>query len=64
MRKGVFKESVIIGSVTFLIGSALMLLPIKGLWFAYLGTFLVGFFAHYLFEIMGLNSSFCRRVVS
>ncbi len=64
MRKGVFKESVIIGSVTFLIGSALMLLPIKGLWFAYLGTFLVGFFAHYLFEIMGLNESFCRRVVS
>jgi len=64
MRKGVFKESVIIGSVTFLIGSALMLLPIKGLWFAYLGTFLVGFFAHYLFEIIGLNESFCRGVVS
>tara|TARA_B100000287_G_scaffold294426_1_gene277747 strand:- start:236 stop:430 length:195 start_codon:yes stop_codon:yes gene_type:complete len=64
MREGVFKESVIIGGVTFLIGSALMLIPIKGLWFAYLGTFLVGFFAHYLFEVMGLNESFCKEVVS
>jgi uncharacterized membrane protein YvlD (DUF360 family) len=64
MREGVFKESVIIGGITFIIGSALMLLPIKGLWFAYFGTFLLGFIAHYLFEIIGLNESFCKEVMS
>ncbi len=64
MRDGVFKESVIIGGITFLIGSALMLIPIKGLWFAYVGTFLLGFISHYLFEVSGLNKSFCKEVLS
>jgi|29_taG_2_1085357.scaffolds.fasta_scaffold26967_2 hypothetical protein len=64
LRKGVFKESIIVGGVTFLIGSLLMLVPIKGIWFAYLGTFLIGFFAHYLFEITGMNQKFCKGVIN
>ena len=42
-----FKDAIILGTVTFLIGSALMFIPFKGIWWAYVGTFLVGFIGFY-----------------
>jgi hypothetical protein len=53
-------ESVIVGFSTLIVGSALMLMPIKGIWFAYVGTFLVGFITHLLWEALGANKWFCE----
>ena len=39
--------AVVFGTVTFIIGSALMAIPFKGIWWAYLGTFWVGFISYY-----------------
>jgi hypothetical protein len=53
-----------VGITTLVIGSTLMLLPIKGIWFAYFGTFLVGFMAHLIYESLGLNDWFCKEVMN
>jgi len=47
-----FQDALILGTVTFLIGSALMVIPFKGIWWAYTGTFLVGFLGFYSFGII------------
>jgi hypothetical protein len=60
MRNGLLMESVIVGFSTLIVGSALMLMPIKGIWFAYVGTFLVGFITHLLWEALGANKWFCE----
>ena len=41
------QQAIVFGVVTFVIGSALMFIPFKGLWWAYLGTFLVGVIGYY-----------------
>tara|TARA_B100000287_G_C20456978_1_gene711765 strand:+ start:247 stop:441 length:195 start_codon:yes stop_codon:yes gene_type:complete len=63
MREGLFQESLIVGGVTFVIGSLLMLVPIKGIWWAYLGTFLVGFLGHYFFELSGMNHAWAKEIL-
>lgn len=60
MRDGLLMESVIVGFSTLIVGSVLMLMPIKGIWFAYVGTFLVGFITHLLWEVVGANKWFCE----
>ena len=60
MREGVLMESVIVGFSTLIVGSALMFIPINGIWFAYVGTFLVGFITHLLWEVLGANKWFCE----
>mgnify|MGYP001224943929 FL=1 len=45
MRKGIIKESVVIGLTTLGIGSAMMVLPIRQKWWPFAGTFLIGFLA-------------------
>jgi len=62
MREGMFKESVIVGGVTFLIGSFLMLIPFEGIWWAFVGTFLVGFLGHYVFELTGINQRWAKNI--
>ena len=62
--RNIFVESIVVGITTLVIGSALMLLPIKGIWFAYFGTFLVGFMAHLIYESLGLNEWFCKEVMA
>ena len=64
VRQGVILESVATRVVTLGIGSLLMLAPITGVWWAFAGTFLVGFLAHLGFEIFGVNQTFCERVMS
>tara|TARA_Y100000996_G_scaffold407796_1_gene385872 strand:- start:1482 stop:1676 length:195 start_codon:yes stop_codon:yes gene_type:complete len=62
-ERNLLLESVVVGITTLSIGSALMLVPIEGIWFAYFGTFLIGFIAHYGFEFFGLNEWFCKEVM-
>ena len=52
MMNSDFQDALILGTVTFLIGSALMVIPFKGIWWAYTGTFLVGFLGFYSFGII------------
>jgi hypothetical protein len=63
-ERNIFIESFVVGITTLVIGSTLMLLPIKGIWFAYFGTFLVGFMAHLIYESLGLNDWFCKEVMN
>lgn len=62
MREGLFQESLIVGGVTFIIGCFLMLVPFKGIWWAFVGTFLVGFIGHYFFELTGMNQEWARKI--
>lgn len=52
-------EAFAFGLVTFVIGSSLMLIPIKGIWWAYAGTFLVGFIGYYVLK-EGFHEDFKR----
>jgi len=63
LRDGVIVESVAVGFTTLAIGSALMLVPVKGVWWPFLGTFLVGFIAHLGYDLVGLNQRFCEKIV-
>ena len=63
MRKGIMKESVIVGLTTLGIGSAMMVLPIRQKWWPFAGTFLVGFLAHMGFEYVGMNEKFCKQIL-
>jgi len=47
-----FQDALILGTVTFLIGCVLMVIPFKGIWWAYTGTFLVGFLGFYSLGII------------
>ena len=62
-ERNLLLESIVVGITTLSIGSALMLVPIEGILFAYFGTFLIGFIAHYGFEKLGLNEWFCKEVM-
>ena len=37
-ERNLLLESIVVGITTLSIGSALMLVPIEGIWFAYFGT--------------------------
>ena len=63
MRKGIIKESVVVGLTTLGIGSAMMVLPIRQKWWPFAGTFLVGFLAHMGFEYAGMNEKFCKQIL-
>ena len=63
MRKGIMKESVIVGLTTLGIGSAMMVVPIRQKWWPFAGTFLVGFLAHMGFEYTGMNEKFCKQIL-
>ena len=63
MRKGIIKESVVIGLTTLGIGSAMMVLPIRQKWWPFAGTFLIGFLAHIGFEYAGVNEKFCKQIL-
>lgn len=63
LRDGVIVESVAVGFTTLAIGSALMLVPIKGVWWPFFGTFLIGFLAHLGYDLVGVNQRFCGRIL-
>ena len=62
-REGIIGESVVVGLTTLAIGSALMLVPIKGVWWPFFGTFLIGFLAHLGYDLVGVNQRFCERIL-
>jgi|TARA_Y100000034_G_scaffold68845_1_gene83079 hypothetical protein len=60
----VMREAIIVGASVFAVGTILMVIPFpwrESEYWPYIGTFIAGFTAHWLWEFVGGNEWYCDQ---